>query len=169
MTVSAWLNAEMEQSRSALMILGGVLSLGIGVFVRFLVGAPYRMILELGIAELLPPVWLMALLWSVTLFVIGSAGGFVLGYRTCGAEGEKYKGCMFFLLLLFLEMLWYPTFFAVGLVFVSALLSVLILCLSVAVTSCFYRVTKFAGMLLMLHDVWLVYMLSLNIAILFRN
>lgn len=151
------------------MILGGVLSLVIGLFVRFLVGAPYRMILELNVADLVPPVWLMGLLWSVTLFTIGAAGGFVLGYRACGTEGEKYKGCMYFLLLIFLEMLWYPTFFAAGLVFISTLLAVLILCLSVAVTACFYRVTKFAGMILMLHDVWLIYMMILNFAILFRN
>lgn len=169
MTVSAWLNSEMEQSSPVLMLFAGLLLLVVGWMVRFGVGSPYRMILELGIADILPPVWLMALLWSLALFGIGCAVGFVLGYRERGCMGEKYKGCMFFLLLAMLEMLWYPIFFSVGLVFGSVLLSIIILCLSVAVTACFYRVSKFAGMILLLHDVWLAYMLILNFFVLFRN
>ena len=54
-------------------------------------------------------------------------------------------------------------------VFISVLLSILILCLALATTFCFYRVTKFAGMLLLLHDIWLVYMLILNFAVLFHG
>ncbi len=169
MTVSAWLNSEMEQSSTFLMVFGGIVLLTVGLLVRFAVGAPYRMMLELGIGDLVPPVWLMGLLWSVSLFTVGCAGGFVFGYRERGCLTEKYKGCMFFLLLAVLEMLWYPAFFSAGMVFISVLLAVGILCLSVAVTSCFYRVTKFAGMIFLLHDVWLVYMVILNFAVLFKN
>ena len=152
-----------------LMIFGGVVLLVIGVLVRIAVGSPYRMILELGIGDLVPPVWLVALLWSVSLFTIGCAGGFVFGYREHGCAAEKYKGCMFFLLLAIMEMLWYPAFFSAGMVFLSVLLAIMILCISVAVTSCYYRVSKFAGMIFLLHDVWLIYMVILNFAVLFRN
>lgn len=168
MTVSAWLSSEMEQSSPVLMILGGIVTLMAGLFVRFAVGAPYQMMLELGVGDIVPPVWIMALLWSVELFTVGCAAGFVLGHADRGG-GEKYKGCMFFLLFVLLEMLWYPTFFSAGLVFVSVLLAILILCLSVSITACFYRVTKFAGMIFLLHDVWLIYMLILNFMVLFRN
>lgn len=169
MTVSAWLNSEMEQSKPIVMILFGVLVFVIGWVVRFSVGAPYRMMLELGIGEIVPPVWLMALLWSMAFFTVGCAIGFVLCYREHGYPGEKYKGCMLAILLIVLEMLWYPIFFSAGLVFFSVLLSFLILCLSVAVTSCFYRVTKFAGMILLLHDIWLLYMVFLNCFVLFQS
>lgn len=169
MTVSAWLNSEMEQSKPILMVIVGILICLIGLLVRIGVGAPYRMMLELGIGDLVPPVWLMALLWSMALFSIGCAGGFVIGYRERGYPGEKYKGCMLFLLLVVLEMLWYPMFFSLGFVFLSVLLTVLILCLSVATTSCFYRVSKFAGMIFLLHNAWLIYLLILNFSVLFRN
>lgn len=169
MTVSAWINSEMEQSTPILMVFSGLLLLVIGWLVRLSAGAPYRMILELGVGEMVPPVWVMALIWSFALFSIGAAAGFVLGYRERGCQGEKYKGCMFFLLLALLEMLWYPTFFSLGLIFVSVLLSIVILCLAVSVTACFYRVSKFAGMILLLHDVWLAYMLILNFFVLFRG
>jgi tryptophan-rich sensory protein len=67
-----------------------------------------------------------------------------------------------------LELLWYPTLFGSSLVFLSVLESILILCLAICVTLCFYRVTKFAGMILLLHDIWLIYLLILNFAILFH-
>ena len=168
MTVSAWLNSELEQSSPALMVVAGLLLLVLGWTVRFGVGAPYRMLLELGVGDIVPSVWLMALLWSIELFPVGCAAGFVLGYRERGCIGEKYKGCMFVLLLALMELLWYPTFFSLGLIFLSVLLSILILCLSVAVTAIFYRISKFAGMILLLHDIWLIYMLVLNFFVLFR-
>lgn len=166
--VGAWLNAEMAQSNSALMlIIGSILTLG-GITVRFATGAPYMTVLALGIDSLIPPVWLMCVLWTVSFFTVGCAAGFILGYRAGGCEAEKYKGCMIFTLMAVLELCWYPTFFGAGLIFLSALETVLILCLSVCVTVCFTRVSKLAGMLILFHDLWLIYMLFLNLAVFFK-
>ena len=166
MTVNAWLTSEMERSSPLLMLTVGVLLTVAGILVRVMVGSPYRTILELGIGELVPPVWLMTVLWTLCFFIIGCAAGFALGYRG-GCKEEKYKGFMFFVLLAVLELCWYPALFGADLVFISVLLSILILCLSLAVTFSFYRVTKFAGMIFFLHDIWLVYMLILNFSVLF--
>jgi len=167
--VGAWLNVEMAQSNSALMLLvGSLLTLG-GIIVRFAVGSPHVTILALGIDAMLPPVWLMCLLWTLSFFTIGCAAGFVLGYRAGGCEVDKYKGCMIFVLLAVLELCWYPTFFGASLIFLSALETVLILCLAIGVTFCFSRVSKLAGMLLLFHDVWLVYMMILNFAVFFKG
>ncbi|MBQ8310773.1 MAG: tryptophan-rich sensory protein [Clostridia bacterium] len=168
-TVGAWLNMEMNQSRPALMLLVGVLMMLGGITVRFCVGSPHLTILALDISSLIPPIWLMCILWSLAFFVVGCAAGFVLGYRAGGCEVDKYKGGMLFVMLAVLELCWYPTFFGAGLIFLSVLESILILCLSVGVTLCFYRVSKFAGMLILFHDIWLIYMLILNFAVLFRG
>ena len=169
MTVSAWLNSEIEQSNPIVMlVLGGLMTFA-GILMRGCVGSPYRTMLELGIADLVPPVWIMTLLWSVAFFTVGAAAGFILAYRVCPDRGEKYKGCMLFVLLAVLELCWYPTFFGANLVFLSVLESILILCLGIAVTVSFSRVSKFAGAILVFHDVWLVYMLIMNFSILFRN
>ena len=168
MTVSAWLNAEMENSNPIIMLLSGFLITVFGIVVRVTVGSPYRVMLELGINDLVPPAWVMTALWSLSFFTVGCAAGFVLVYRTVGREAEKYKGCLLFFVLAVLELLWYPTLFGAGLVFLSVLESILILCLSVCVTVIFYRVTRFSGMLLLLHDVWLIYMLILNFSVLFH-
>ncbi|MBQ9784643.1 MAG: tryptophan-rich sensory protein [Clostridia bacterium] len=169
MTVGAWLNMEMNQTRPIFMLLVGTVMLAGGMAVRFAVGSPHVMMLALGIGDLVPPVWLMTLLWSVSFFVIGAAAGFVLGYRIGGCEVDKYKGGMLFVLLAVLELCWYPTLFGAGLVFLSVLECILILCLSVGVTLCFYRVSKFAGALFLFHNIWLCYMLILNFAVLFRG
>jgi len=168
MTVSAWLNSEMEQSNPIVMVVIGVLLTVIALLVRAGVGSPYQTIHAMGIDEIVPPVWIMTLLWTLSFLIVGCAAGFVLAFRTCGRDAEKYRGGMFFVLLAVLEICWYPLFFGAHLVFLSALSSILILCLALTVTFAFYRVTKFAGMLLLLHDVWLIYMLILNFAVLFR-
>ena len=139
-----------------------------GILVRIGVGSPYRTILELGVGHMIPPAWLMAIVWTASFFIVGCAGGFVLAYRTVEDRAEKYKGCMYFLVLCGMELCWYPTLFGKGVVFLSVLLCVLILCFSLATTFCFYRVTSFSGVLMLFHDVWLIYMLLLNFAVLFH-
>ena len=166
-TVNAWLNMEMNRSSVALTVIIGTVLMGAGIVVRFLTGGPHMMLLALNVGDLVPPVWLMGLLWSVSFFTIGCAAGFILGYRDRGCEVEKYKGGMLFVLLAVLELCWYPTFFGASLVFLSVLESILILCLAVGVTFCFYRVSKLGGMLILFHDIWLVYMLILNFAVFF--
>lgn len=143
--------------------------LACGMVVRFAVGNPHIMLMALDIGDIVPPVWLMTLLWSLSFFTIGAAAGFVIGFRVGGCEIDKYKGGMLFVLLAVLELCWYPTLFGAGLVFLSALESILILCFSVGATLCFYRVGKLAGILLLLHDIWLIYMLILNFAVLFKG
>ena len=168
MTVNAWLNSEMERSNPIVMVAIGTLLTVIAIIVRAKVGSPYQTIHAMNLDAIIPPVWIMTLLWSLSFLTVGCAAGFVLAYHACGRDGEKYKGLLFFVLLAVLELCWYPTFFGAHLVFLSTLEAILILCLSLAVTFSFYRVTKFAGMLLLLHDIWLIYMLILNFAVLFH-
>ncbi len=168
-TVNAWLNAELERSSPMLMIVLGVLLTVAAILVRSFVGSPYRTMLALGISDLVPPVWLMTLLWSFAFFTIGAAAGYVLGVRSGGCEGDKYKGGMLFVLLAVAELCWYPTLFGANLVFLSVLEAILILCLSVSVTIVFSRISRFSGMLLFFHDIWLIYMLILNFSVFFRN
>ncbi|MBQ9798012.1 MAG: tryptophan-rich sensory protein [Clostridia bacterium] len=168
MTIGAWLNLEMEQSNPLIMLLLGVGMVAGGILIRFFVGSPHLVILSLNIETMIPPVWLMTLLWTLSFLIVGCAAGFVLGYRARGCEVDKYKGGMLFVLLAVLELCWYPTFFGAGLLFLSVLESILILCLGIGTTLCFYRVSRFSGMLLLLHDLWLIYLLILNFAVFFR-
>jgi tryptophan-rich sensory protein len=168
MTVKAWFRLEMENSWPIGMMISGILSMLAAIIVRFSVGAPYTALLELNACDILSPVWLFMTFWCLSFFVTGAAAGFILGYRICLYDAEKYKGCLLFIVLLLLELCWYPVLFGARLVLISALLSVLILALSIWVTGYFHRVSKLGGILCLLHDVWLIYVLILNFAILFH-
>ena len=169
MTLSAWLNAEMEQTSLPLAIFGGVLFAAAGIAVRIVSGTPYRVMLELGIADLIPPVWLMSFLRLLSFITAGCAAGLVLGYRERGCYAEKYRGGMLFILMAVLELCWYPTLLVAGLVFLGVVVALLMLALSICVTVCFMKVCRFAGGILILHSVWLAYLVTLTFLIFFRN
>lgn len=169
MTTLAWMSAEMRQTSLALAVICGCLCVLAYVIVRCASGTPYAVMLQLGIADLVPPVWLMTLLRFLSFAVAGCAAGLVLGWRERGCGAEKYRGCMLFILLTVLELCWYPTLFVSALVFLALLESILMLCLSVCVTVCFLRVSRLSGVILIFHSVWLVFLLVLTFSIFFRN
>ena len=167
MTFSAWLNAEMEQTSLALAIFCGIL-LGVAcIVVRVVCGGPHRMILELGISKLVPPAWLMFLARLVAFLAAGCAAGVVLGYRERGRVGEKYKGCMFFVLLAALELCWYPTLFIKGLVLLATVEAMAMVFLAVLTTVSFLRVSRFSGIILIFHTIWVIYLMLLTCAVMF--
>ena len=125
------------------------------------------MILELGISRLVPPAWLMLLLRLVGLVAAGCAAGVILGYREKGCGGEKYKGCFWFVLLAVLELCWYPTLFSKGLLLLATLEALAMGLLAVLTTVSFMRVSKFSGIILLLHTVWVIYLLLLTCAVMF--
>ena len=163
-----WLNCELSRSHTVFSLIVGACFALLGIGVRFFVGAPYFTILALGIESLLPPIWLMCVLWTLSFFSIGFAFCFVLCYRSGCYEVEKYKGGMVFVLMAVLELCWYPTFFGVGLIFLSVLESAVIFLLSVGVTRYFWRVSELSGGVMLLHNGWLLYILILNFAVFFK-
>ncbi len=169
MTFSAWLAAEMNQSSPVLTFFVGILLAVACIAVRVVSGSPYRMMLELGISDLVPPVWLMSLLRFVALATAGCAGGLVLGYRNCGKGSEKYRTCLLFLLMVICELCWYPAIFCSGLVTVGLLLALLGLLLGICTVVGFLRISKFSGIVMTMHCVWLCYLLMLSFSIFLRN
>lgn len=169
MTARAWLSRETEQTSVVSTLAVGVIATLCYITVRILCGSPYRVMLELGISDLIPPVWLFTLLHALAFFTAGCAAGFVLGYRPIGCAAEKYKGCMIYVLAAAMELCWYPTLFAGGLVFVALLVSILAMALAVMTTVIFFRVSRFAGFLFVLHDVWVFSLLVLSFRIFLRN
>lgn len=169
MTARAWLSQETAQTNLAVMLAVGVLSLLCFIGVRILCGQPYRMMLELGIQDLIPPVWLFTLLQAVAYVTAGCAAGFVLGYRPLCFAAEKYKGGMLFVITLALELCWYPLLFTGGMVFAALLQSLFALALAVLTTICFFHVSRFAGWIMVFHTVWLAYLLILTFRIFIRN
>ena len=168
-TARAWLSQQTAQTNLIFAPIAGVVTLLCYIFVRAVCGAPYRIMLELGISDLIPPVWFFTLLQAVAFFTAGCAAGFVLGYRPLCCLAEKYKGGMLFVLTAAVKLCWYPLLFVGGMVLLSLLQSILALALAVVTTITFFRVSRFAGWIFVLHDIWLFYLFILSFRIFLRN
>lgn len=169
MTLRAWIGRETEQTGTGWMILSGGMTLLAFIAVRTFCGNPYRAILELGISDLIPPVWLFTLLQALAFFTAGCAAGFVLGYRTPGCAAEKYRGCMLFVLAAAVELAWYPVFFSSMMVLAAVLVALLAFLLAILTTVSFFRVSRFSGILFVLHDIWAFSVLALSVRTLLRS
>lgn len=169
MTARARLSRETAQTSTTVTLAVGVISFLCFLVVRILCGTPYRVMLELGISDLMPPIWLFTLLQAVAFFTTGCAAGFVLGNRTPCLQAEKYKGGMFFVITLAVELCWYPLLFVRAWVIAVLLQAIFNVLLAIYTTACFFRVGKFAGWIMVLHNVWLVYLLLLTFRIFFQN
>ena len=169
MTCAAWLNDELEQSSLFCTFFCGIVLTVAYFVIRFMAGSPYRVMLELGISDLMPPVWLLSLLQLMGFLIIGCAAGLVLGWRDVSCAVDKYKGALFFVLMAVIELCWYPTLFGGGLVFLCVLEAVIMTCLALIVVFHFFRVSALSGILLSLHCVWVIYLLIFSCAVFFRN
>ncbi|MBE6633305.1 MAG: hypothetical protein E7620_03060 [Ruminococcaceae bacterium] len=167
-TFSAWLNLELGKSSLALTVVCGVLASALCVAVGCLTEQPYRVILELGIGDLVPPVWLFALFRFLAMFTAGCGIGLVLGRREPSCAAEKYRTGMLFLLMAAAELCWFPMLFGACRVFLSVLDIVLAVILAVYVTVGSFRVSGLSGGIFVLHAVWLIYLLIMSISVLLR-
>lgn len=140
----------------------GVLSAMVAVGVRLWWGAPYEGMAQMGIRELVPPVWLMGLLWTLWYFLLGAALGAVL-YTYGGSCIGAWRGAFFFLLMLFVGFLWYPLFFVRQNLLLSLLVVACVLALAVICALHWQGLSLVAGLLLWAHVFWLFYMLILQL------
>ena len=150
---------------SCALIVGGVVAL-CGVGVRIWCGSPYPGMMQMGVRALVPPVWLMSLLWTLWYFVLGAALGALLrcfGQSCIGA----WRGAFFFLLMLFAGFLWYPLFFIRQNLLCSLLSLLVTLACALMCALQWQRVAAAAGILMYLHVAWLTYLLILQLICLF--
>lgn len=147
----------------ALMLCGGA--------VRFVSGSPYRFGIMAHFGHMIPPVWLMALLWTVWYGVLGATLCVALlgGGRDACSRAEKYRGGMLFIGMVFLGFLWYPLFFSAGHVALAAVLLLVVLVLCILTGLCWLRAARAAGVVMLLHAAFLAWLLILNVALVFRG
>ena len=150
-TCSAWIDLELQQSRMAAVLLGGIISGALCASVGILTGSPHRTILELSLSELLPPLWLFNALRFLAIFTLGCAAGLMLGNRNPCHAAEKYRGGMLFLLMLAVELGWYAALLGGGLLFWSLMLALLTVVFAVMALLCAVRISSLCGWLFFLH------------------
>ena len=144
-----------------------ILLLTLGIFTRWVCGSPLATLHYVGARGLVPPSWVMVLLFSASYIVAGLSLGIALGYRFGCNTVRKYQGAMWFILALALGYVWYPLFFCSRLFLVSVITNALCLFCSICATICLADVSRIAFFLAVLYDTWLIYLLFLNLQIFF--
>lgn len=161
------LRYEYESTNKKIVVLMPVLLVFLGIFTRWISGSPLSTLHFVGAKNLIPPIWLMVLLFCISYTVAGLGFGLGLGKRAPYCEAKKYQGAMWFVISLATGYIWYPIFFCARLFLVSAALCGICLFTSICATFCFVRVSKISFFLLLLYDCWLIYLTLLNMQIFF--
>ena len=147
------------------LIGGGVLAF-CGICARLWWGSPYQGMAQMGIRHLVPPSWLMGLLWTLWYFALGAA----LGAMLCchGNCIGAWRGGFFFLLMIFLGYLWYPLFFVRQNPLLALLVLLAILVCAALCALQWQGISPAAGVVLWVHVLWLIYMLILQLTCIFN-
>ena len=139
----------------------------LGIFTRWVSGSPLPTLHYLNVKSVVPPSWLMVLLFSISYIVAGLSLGIALGSCFCPCGEKKYQGAMWFTIALALGYVWYPLFFCAHLFLVSVIVCALCLFASICATICFVTVSRLSAFFGIVYDCFLLYLLFLNMQIFF--
>lgn len=158
---------EYELANKKIVIIAPVLLIFIAALVRWVSGSPLSTLHYIGARNIVPPTWLMVLLFSVSYATVGLALGVALGNRFCFCGEKKYQGAMWLVICLSLGYAWYPFFFSARLFLVSFCVCALCIFSGICATICFANVSKLSFFLLLAYDCWLLYLFFLNMQVFF--
>lgn len=158
---------EYDRANKKTVALVPLLLVFLGIFVRWVSGSPLPTLHFVGARELIPPVWLLVLLFCISYVVAGLGLGLALGNRASPCGDKKYQGAMWFVISLALGYAWYPIFFCARLFLVSAGMSALCLFTAICAAICFASVSKISFFLTIAYNCWLLYLFLLNMKVFF--
>lgn len=92
--------------------IGGGIALGAALLTRLTAGSPLWLIHAGGVSGVLPPLWLLSLLWLISFAAIGAAAGYAFACpRGGGREACLWRGSTFLVLSAALTLTWYALLF----------------------------------------------------------
>ena len=114
-----------------------------------------------------PPGWLFPVVWTVLYILMGIASYIVL--ETPSSDDETKKAFMAYFLQLGFNFFWSIIFFSLGAYEVAFAWLCVLLALIVVTTVRFWRINKWAGILMLPYIAWVSFAGYLNLAIAYLN
>ncbi len=150
--------------------LGGGLLLAAALVVCIWTGSPHALIHALGADPLLPPVWLLGILWLGAFFLFGCTAGAVLSDKSGGAAKAvwRLRGGMYFLIGCMAALVWYPLLFAVSALWLSWLFLLLALAMSILCLLCWSRLRWWAVAGVGVWMVWLICLVVMQFTVIIQ-
>lgn len=149
-------------------IAGAAIILFVG-FLSALAGGPTTAYRELCLPKFAPPAFLFPIVWTILYILIGGAAGAVACNHERALESEKYKGLLFFIIMMIFNFIWSPLFFGAGAYFAAFLAIIMMIVLTFFIICFFGRIYRLAGAVMILYLLWLVFAAYLNLAVILLN
>ena len=149
-------------------LIGAVVSLMLALMSACLCGR-FDLYGELCLPDCAPASFVFPIVWSLLYILIGAAAGAVVSNCDRCLCVHKNRGLLYFAVMFILSLLFSPVFFGAGLFFCGfvILAGVTVLCFFVII--CFCRIYFICGAAMFVFWLWLVFMLYINLAVLFLN
>ena len=95
-------------------LIGACAGLAAAVCLRLTVGSSLPILRLLGADTLLPPLWLMGILWLLSYALAGASVGYILACRAGGGDRDalRWRGITFLVLAVTLSFAWYSLLFS---------------------------------------------------------
>ena len=153
------------------MLIGAFAMMVAGWLTRSVCGSPNQQGIMLQFGDQIPPVWVMTVLWTLWYLILGGmVGGIMSDRRENGWEAVcRYRGALLFLCMAFLGFLWYPVFFVCARFFVAAIMLLLVLACCGGCAWFYAKASRLVGGVLLVHAVFLLWLLVINVKIAFLN
>ena len=153
------------------MLIGGALTTVAALLTRLTVGSPLTVAHKLEALLILPPLWVLSLLWLVHFTLLGAAAGFLLGCPTHNPhqEAAMWRGCTFMVLAAVLSLVWYTLLFG-KLCLLPSWLCLLLSAGAAAVCAISWRQTKKgAAVVAFAFSLWQVCLFFLQFAVILHT
>lgn len=116
-----------------------------------------------------PPSFVFPIVWTILYLLIGGAAGAVVCSKERALCGEKWRGLLFYIIMLIFNFIWSPLFFGIG-AFFAAFIAIIIMIITTLLTiSAFSRIYFLSAAAMILYLIWLVFAAYLNLGIIVLN
>lgn len=146
----------------------------LGLIVRICSDSPYNTVHTLGVDAYVPPIWLFNFFCIFWFFICGVAVGSIFGRMICRRTNGRqevclYRGCLFFVSMFFLSLMWYPLFFGGEALALSLLIIFSCVICSALCALSWREVSLFSFVIMISNSLWLFYILLVNLLVILQN
>lgn len=162
------IKSELCRMDKRFVIAGAVIVLVCG-FLSAIAGGSTAVYRELELPDFAPPAIVFPIVWTVLYALIGGAAGAVAGVFERSLESDKYKGLLFFVIMIVFNFVWSPLFFGAGAYFAAFIAIIMMIILTFFIILFFWRIFKLSAFAMILYLLWLFFAAYLNLAVVILN
>lgn len=116
-----------------------------------------------------PPAFVFPIVWTFLYLLIGAAAGAVVCVNERALAADKWRGLLFFGIMLVFNLIWSPLFFGAGAFFAAFLAIIVMIVATLCVISAFRRIFFVSTAAMTVYLIWLIYAAYLNIGVIALN